>query len=489
MPYFNEIYSKDGQVRPHYANIIEHWKSISTREKNILRIRSKKLFSGDYKQDPLPRILTHDEFQYISYGVRQRGRAIMAFLRDYCTKGTNWSQVMPNSILNMIIERHHDENILKTTHPDRLAFPYGPDIIRDSFGRWRVVEDSAGIVGGIGDLVQSQKILYRQVPAFRKIFSNVSGGTNDPLEFFASLAKYFSKKAEQNNGIPLLYMRPYGVESDQETSRLAQAFAKYGIASTTSSNNYRKLEIKNDKDTGIYLRTNRTNQRVGALILHAGPDQFQGRILRLKFARLRRCNKSNATILMDEVIRELSAPSLKTALVDGHAWTNFSPGVQFINDKLFGLYVDKMICHFLKETPLLSNIPAKPVAICDRKGVWKLDSGIVRDLRRNKENYVVKRVDQDCGTGVWIGQKETKKSLEKLIENLRHEPTKFIIQEFEHLSVLDNKIVDLRLHAHVDSEQIIVSNTPWGRAKGIRGNGKVNIGSNGITSPVVVMRK
>ena len=54
--------------------------------------------------------------------------------------------------------------------------------------------------------------------------------------------------------------------------------------------------------------------------------------------------------------------------------------------------------------------------------------------------------------------------------------------------MLDNRIVDLRLHAHVDCEKIIVSNTPWGRANWINGNGKVNIGSNGFTSPVVVMK-
>ena len=76
--------------------------------------------------------------------------------------------------------------------------------------------------------------------------------------------------------------------------------------------------------------------------------------------------------------------------------------------------------------------------------------------------------------------------MEKLIEELRRTPEQFIVQEFQHLSVLDTRIVDLRLHAHVDSEQIIVSNTPWGRANWLHGNGKVNIGSEGFTSPVVV---
>ncbi len=68
-------------------------------------------------------------------------------------------------------------------------------------------------------------------------------------------------------------------------------------------------------------------------------------------------------------------------------------------------------------------------------------------------------------------------------------PEKYIVQEFEHLSVLDNRIVDLRIHAHVDCEEIIVSNTPWGRANWMHGNGKVNIGSGGFASPVLVVNE
>ena len=84
--------------------------------------------------------------------------------------------------------------------------------------------------------------------------------------------------------------------------------------------------------------------------------------------------------------------------------------------------------------------------------------------------------------------KESKESLTDLLESLRREPERYIVQEFEHLSVLDDRIVDLRIHAHIDSDRIIISNTPWGRANWIHGDGKVNIGSNGFTSPVVVLK-
>ena len=96
--------------------------------------------------------------------------------------------------------------------------------------------------------------------------------------------------------------------------------------------------------------------------------------------------------------------------------------------------------------------------------------------------------DEDGGSGVWIGRKLTRNALSRVVERVRETPGRFILQEFEHLSVLENRIVDLRIHAHVDCERVIVSKTPWGRAKWLGGDGKVNIGAGGFASPVVVVR-
>ncbi|HAZ11694.1 MAG: hypothetical protein A2X86_18390 [Bdellovibrionales bacterium GWA2_49_15] len=481
MTYYNELFSTDGQARPHYAGVVHHWKSLPPKERRALHVRSKRLFAGDYAQDPLPRLLTQEEFQFLSRGVEQRARAILAFLRDYCTKGSRWNRVMPADTLHSMIARHHMGNLLRKVNPDQLAFPYGPDIIRDRAGRWRVVEDSAGIIGGIGDLVQGQKILYKLMPGLHEMLPR----PNDPEKFFTILAQYFTQKAAQNNGIPLLYLRPYKDESDQETRRLAQIFAKFGIDSTTSSNQLRKIEIREGKEAGIFLKKSGTIQRIGALIFHAGPEQLDNRAIRIQMTKLRDPKNS---AYQNEIVRALiRAPSLGTALVNGHAWTNFSPGVQFVNDKIFGLFVDSMIHRFLKETPLLASIPAKSVAIRTQHREWRVDRSILTNLRCNKDRYVIKKVNEDGGSGVWIGKKESMSSLNTIIEKMHYRPKEFIVQEFEHLSVLDNRIVDLRIHAHVDSERIIMSNTPWGRANWINGNGKVNIGSKGFASPVVAL--
>ncbi len=493
MPYYNEIFSTDGQVRPHYEKIFNHWKKLAPKRRNELHTRSKILFSGDYAQDSLPRILIQSEFKILSQGVEQRAQAILAFLQDYCTKGSKWNRIMPAHTLHTMIERHHMTNTLRKLRPEQIAFPYGPDIIRNRAGQWRVVEDSAGILGGMGDLVKSHKILYQMIPKFRNILKVESRGVHDPLEYYARLARYYCEKAAANGGIPLLYLQPYDVEPDQETRRLAQIFSNLGIKSITTSNHLRKLEVKEGRNKGIFLKSAKKNERVGALILRAWPEGLDHSGFRFDLGKLWDSKNGDylneLTLNFARAIRPLEMPSLTDALRAGHTWTNFSPGVQFVNDKVFGLYVDTMIRRYLKQTPIIESIRAKSVATRTQRFGWRLDSTVIRNLRRSPERYVIKQVDEDGGSGVWIGQKESKRSLSGIIEKLRDAPQKFIVQDFEHLSVLDNRIVDLRIHAHVDAEQIIVSNTPWGRANWIHANGKVNISSNGFTSPVVVLRE
>lgn len=486
--YFDEIFTANGRVRSHYADAYGLWASLSSQERKALHARSKQLFGGDYHQDPFPRVLTETEFQFLRGGVEQRARAILAFLHNYCTNGQRWKRVMPEAVLSSIIHRHHRENLLRNIDPERIAFPYGPDIIRDPAGRWKIVEDSAGIIGGLGDLLHGHRVLYRLMPEFRGILRKNSV-INDPLNFYGELARYFSEKAREHDGEPLLYFRAFQDEPDQETRRLAHAFAQVGIESTTDSNHLRRVITKEGKRGGIFLRTKNGAKRIGALLFREAPEQVGNRGLRLA---VRNPHAWSPKLRMRRLCRALTQSfgisPLQSALLRGQAWTNFCPGIQFVNDKVFGLYVDEMIRCLLRETPLLESITAKALGVRAGNGSWRADRGLLTALRRDRGRYVVKRVDEDGGSGVWIGRKESRHSLEKLIAGLREEPEKFIVQEFRHLSVLDNRIVDLRLHAHVDGERILVSNTPWGRANWVRGNGKVNIGSKGFTSPVVVVR-
>jgi uncharacterized circularly permuted ATP-grasp superfamily protein len=477
MAYYNEVFDTNGALRPHYGRVYGQWKKLSLTQRRRLHRQSAEFFAGEYSQDPLPRILTNHETQFLRRGVEQRARAISAFLYDYSSRGSLWRRVMPEYLMRSIMARHHRENFLRQIDPESIAFPYGPDVIRDAAGVWRIVEDSAGFIGGIGDLLQNRKTLFKLVPQFRTALAKI----DDPIDFYQELAGHYLEKAKSNDGIPVLYLRDFRFEADQETRRLADIFKKTGIECARPSDSYKKLIFQRG---GTFLRSKGSLQRVGALILHAGPEQLEAQSLIVLLEQLR-----NRKLNLKSLMLSHHAGLLTKSLVSGKMWTNFSPGVQFVNDKVFGLYVNSMIRKFLVEEPVLKTIPSQGFSVRRSNGEWPVNKSLLAQLRRDKDRFVVKKVDEDGGEGVWIGLKESKESLDDLIQRIRVQPADYIMQEFEHLSVLENRIVDLRIHAHVDRERIIVSNTPWGRANWIQGDGKVNISAKGFGSPVVVFAR
>lgn len=482
--WFNEIHDSNGNIRAHYKNLYNHWQSVPAKKRKRLHVHSKKLFSGDYCLDPLPRIITGPEFATLQKGVRQRAEAIREFLVDFYGGGKRWEKVIPPDTLKTIINRHHEKIILGKLNPRSIAFPFGPDIIRDQNGKWRVIEDSAGFLGGIGDLIASREIMFKLMPRYQ----NVLGPSNDPKEFFIQLASHFHKRAEQKGGIPLLYLDSFSNEGDHETQRLGQIFDSIGVEVCTPEHKTKNLLLEND---GVFLQKGNKKRRVGYLALYAGPEQTDSRCFSLGIKTIlgKEIKKMGSSELsrIRQFIQHLKGLSIQSSILKNQLHTNFSPGVQFINDKMFGLFVDSMIRLYLKKDPILESIPAQSFAFRGQRKRWRLDRTLLKNVMRRKDQYVIKLVDEDGGSGVWIGQKHTRKGFEKLTDSIRNAPEKYIFQEFEHLSVLENRIVDLRIHSQVDCEKIIVSNNPWGRANWIHNDGKVNLGSNGFTSPVVIV--
>lgn len=483
--WYDEIREHDGSIRQHYQEVYQYWQSIPEIQVTEQFDRSKKLFSGDYKLDPLPRLLTSAEFSQIRSGVLQRAKAIRAFLINYYERGRKWQQVIDSRILHDIMGRHHPVPMLGRIEPRHLAFPYGPDIIRDCRGRWLIVEDSAGCLGGIGDLKSSRNITLKLNPHYKKLLHSSAS----PDDYYAELAKHYHEIARRFNGIPFLYLPKIRDESDHETRRLGKIFQSFGI--DFSARGGRNAQISFEQN-GIFIKKNgQAKQRIGYLILYASPRHTEApstsNLIEYFNSAKQNLSKKESIDIGKELRRYLSFNPLKESLLQGHAGTNFSPGTQFINDKRFGLYVDIMIQKFLSETPILQSIPSEPVGFLNQNGTWRADRRALHQIKRKKDDFVIKRVDEDGGGGVFIGQKCTQSSFAKIVDDVQHDPSRYIIQKFEHLSVLDNRIVDLRLHTHVDYERIIMSNTPWGRANWLNGDGKVNLSANGFTSPVVVL--
>ncbi len=334
---YNEVYDETGAIRPHYLEAIKQVSGMSTAEVTAFIKESTRRMSGDTPVAPLPRILTESEYKVLKEGTQQRAKAIQMFLEDhYSGKQEYRDKVIPGEIIDMIVARTGEgpfvEAYSKMKKKDRhFRFLYGPDIIRDASGTWRVLEDNLGFVGGTpGDTIPSRLTWQSMSPELAEQLDI----QNDPHKFLAKIMERMNKMAEpaigpkKNDGvIVMLSSPPYG---DKEDVRMAEEFARNGVILVTPNTANRGLGATSKelvvKPDGVYLKEtskyggDRPLRKVGMLWLnseHAWAD-WQSPVIREK-ALL-----EEARDYLDETGKPLKKPR---ELADGTVVTH-QPGIK-----------------------------------------------------------------------------------------------------------------------------------------------------------------
>jgi uncharacterized circularly permuted ATP-grasp superfamily protein len=513
--HYDEIRDASGNVRPEYVEVYSAVMGMSKVEKRQFLKRSFKAFKGDNRLDPMPRIIPSNEFDdVIVKGVEQRGRALMAFLQDHYSGRQEYRAFMSREVVARIIERSGEGGYDRKIPLDTLGFPYGPDIIRDSAGIWRVVEDNPGFIGGPGDLRLARRLILDHIPG-------VLGAIRprDPEDFYRELTDTYKARAREFGGKPVLILSAY--DSDMEDGRITDIMRSYGIESAGPRGKY-DLEIRPD---GIYTFLKGTSstlaERVGFLVMQGEHNWFDPthpaaweklvldearefardpkarKGLRAKMNELFEKNPSKKVLAkMAKIILRSGVPTdldsaestakMTLGLIDlvhqKKVGTNYSPGVDFIGDKEFYVHVEDMIRFYLKEEPLLRNIETQKFA--DSKG--RLNTSLVETVFSNIAEYVVKRVDGRGGNAVWVGPKISPHELNSLKEKIALEPEFYIVQKYTPLSTLDNLIVDMRVISEVNPHSVTVANTAWGRGLPLDGDGKVNLSTTGREIAILI---
>lgn len=516
---YDEIKDAYGSVRPQYQEIYDlYLQRYADQEREFLK-NSREAFKGDNALDPMPRLLTKDEYEVLHQGVQQRARAIYAFLRSYHS-GTNSfdrAGIVPVEVVDKIAARGGDIGFKGKVKPNNLAFLYGPDVIRDEQGQWRVIEDNLGFIGGTGDLNLAQNLLFKAYPELPEKFQPRRSDN-----FYERLAESYKLRAKAYGGKTILYMIPT-YAADNEDSRISKLFASKGIETITPQT-IQRLEIRND---GVYLKTPYANapavlEKVGFIVLNAehawvDPSHKGSRIRNLMEAasNLLR-DKKTSPIVKEKLSRILADTQLAQPLPDlnslesllrkngyeedlaikkqnrglleaalqNKVGLSYSPGVDFVGDKEMYVYMEDLIRHYLHEEPILRNIETDKFS----EGFAKvIDAKKFDHVFSHLNDYVIKKVDGRGGDSVWVGPKLSAKEIPALKEAIALNPDVFIYQKYTPLSFSNNNIVDVRVIADVSRSGVIVTETPWGRGLPMNGNGKVNLSDQGREIGVVVV--
>lgn len=528
--FYNEVFDANKQLRPQYREVWRIYQSMSEPERKDFLAKSLKDFRGDNALSPLPRLLTEAEYSELRKGVEQRAKALQLFLEDhYMGRKSYLNKIIPEEVMNRILSRTAEYLYEGEIDSSRIAFPYGPDIIRDRAGVWRVLEDNPGFIGGIGDLKKAREILLARQPDYARSL----GAIDDPTEYYRSAAQRYRDQA--NGKLVVAYMMP--PYADNEDARLKKLYADEGIIIVTP-NSQNKL-VSTDKGLFLESRNGETIRRqpVGFLVLngeHAwaegshlaalkrqllellhyilespkfyGYDHKSKHISKLKkltiadpitgrhdwkslFDELQIKQENSQDVL--RYIRQHQIeysrqriPNLLELHRKGLVNMNYTPGVDFIGDKDFTVYVEELIRHYLNEEPILKNVPTHRFVNAN----GGLNEALLSKVIREKNDYVIKMVDGRGGDGIWVGAKATAADWKKAEIAVRQNPERFQVQEYKHLSVMDTHIVDLRMISVVDPNGTYVSPTPWGRGLPLSGDGKVNLSLSGVEVPIAIVR-
>ena len=136
--------------------------------------------------DPVPRVVSGEEWSLIEAGVAQRVRALEAFLADVYGAGEVFAdRVVPRSLVTS--SRHFHRAAAGVRPPNGVRIHVaGIDLVRDAAGTFRVLEDNVRIPSGVSYVLENRRTMARIFP---ELFAShrVRPVTDYPAQLLAAL--------------------------------------------------------------------------------------------------------------------------------------------------------------------------------------------------------------------------------------------------------------------------------------------------------------
>jgi uncharacterized circularly permuted ATP-grasp superfamily protein len=159
-PWYDEVFQDSGDLRPAYSALAQRTGRDPLRPTPAAAesLRRRPL-GDDVRILPVPLVLEDDEYRALVAGLAQRALALQDLFVDLvlgdqrvCTAGLGVDEALIVSIVAAeatSLPRLRD--LWRRRDRDAVAFVYGPDLVREPGGRWTVIEDNVGCLGGSAD--------------------------------------------------------------------------------------------------------------------------------------------------------------------------------------------------------------------------------------------------------------------------------------------------------------------------------------------------
>jgi len=405
--FFDEMFSAEGQVRPHYAALYERFQNLDREEFEQRRTAVDAAFLRQgitftvysdeqgteriFPFDLMPRIIPNAEWTKIEAGLIQRMRALNLFLKDiYSDQRIIKEKVVPAE--EVLTAKHYRPEMVGVPVPkDIYIHICGSDMVRDREGTYFVLEDNGRCPSGVSYLLENRVAMKR---AFPNLFS--SAGVRPVDHYTQDLLTVLQYIAPPSNNAPTVVLLTPGIYNSAyfEHSFLAR---QMGIQIVEGQD----LVVQ---DKTVYMRTTKGLEKVDTIYRRLDDDFLDPKVFR-----------------KDSI---LGVPGLVEAYRAGNVSLANAIGTGIADDKVVYKFVPDMIKFYLSEEPILGNVPTY-LASDPKEREY-----IVTHL----EKLVVKSANESGGYGMLVGPASTASQRAEFKKLILENPRNFIAQPTLNLS-------------------------------------------------------
>ncbi len=429
---WDEMFAAPGKPRASYDALVSVLQPMDPAE---LRYRADQLarvftdrgvtydYAGEERPFPLdliPRVIDALEWDLVSRGVRQRVKALEAFLEDVYGQGKAFDDgVVPWSLV-FTSEKFRRE-VAGITPPNGVRVHVaGIDLIRDEQGKFRVLEDNVRVPSGVSYVIENRLAMTRTFPA---LFADQR--IHHVEEYPSRLLNALRAAAPTGVVDPFVVVLTPGVHN--------AAYFEHTLLARLMG-----IELVEGRDlfcwrNRVYVHTTHGRRPVDVIYRRVDDDWLDPLHFR-----------------PDSV---LGCPGLLNAVRHGTVTVANAVGNGVADDKLIYTYMPDLIRYYLAEEPILENVES-----------YRLDDPEILDwVLFNADSLVLKPVDGAGGAGIVIGPAATGDELAAVKAQVKANPRGWMAQRPVALSTSPVLIGEKLSPRHIDLRPFAVNdgNDVW----------------------------
>jgi uncharacterized circularly permuted ATP-grasp superfamily protein len=429
-PLFNEMYTEERAVRPHYAAFAEWLEQTPAARIAQNRQAADLLFhrvgitfavygeaSGTERLIPfdiVPHVIPGAGWERLARGLRQRVQALNMFLHDiYHGRDIVRAGHMPAERIDGNAQ-YRREMVGVDVPGGVYAHVAGVDLVKHCDGEHYVLEDNLRTPSGVSYMLENRKMMMRLFP---ELFANQM---IRPVDHYPDLLletlRAVAPHEVENPTIVLLTPGHYN-SAYFEHAFLAQ---QMGIELVEGQDLF-------VQDETVFMRTTQGPQRVDVVYRRLDDDFLDPLVFR-----------------PDSM---LGVPGLLSAYRAGNVTLANAIGTGVADDKSMYPFVPDMIRFYLGEEPILKNVPTYLLSRPDELSY----------VLANLDSLVVKEAQGSGGYGMLVGPTASRDERERYRQRILDSPERFIAQPTLALSCVPTFCGDALADRHVDLRPYILT--------------------------------